>query len=193
MKEDMLQQCKPYPFRFCREKMYSKEDAPEHGAISFIRHKAPLPSPRQGREKGGKDKMTSEILITVLPTNYGIKIVNGLTFKFICNMKTIKIKRRGLSVLLSLIIGSTLIVGAGNKNSVKQNNIQPIWFDYTSTSTNPLDFENPNNYQPSADPQQGQNCPEGNDIRCKIKALPSSSNPNVPDMTTVIEVHDRAL
>ena len=110
-------------------------------------------------------------------------------------MKSIKINRliSSLAAVL-LIFGAFFIVKAmEDKQPEVQTTLELQWFDYISDSVDPFEYELPENYQLSADPKVGQNCPVGTTIRCKIKALPSASDPNLPDMNTVTEEKYRGL
>ena len=111
-------------------------------------------------------------------------------------MKTLKSKIiAGVSAFL-VLFGVVFAVDAMEKNAekkVEKKVITEQWFDYTSSSTNPTDYDLPGNYHLSSNPSTGQNCLSGNDIRCKIKAQPSATNPDQPDMDTVVEIQNRRL
>lgn len=111
-------------------------------------------------------------------------------------MKTLKSKIiAGVSAFM-ILFAAVVVVRAMEtsvEKKVEKKVITEQWFDYTSSSTNPADYNLPGNYHLSSNPSTGQNCLSGNDIRCKIKAQPSATNPNQPDMDTVVEVQNRRL
>ena len=64
------------------------------------------------------------------------------------------------------------------------------WFRYKLNDNTGI--SNPANYELFGDGSTQPSCPTGNDVRCAVKALPSS-NPQQPDLSTVIIVKDKAL
>ncbi|MGF7025863.1 hypothetical protein [Sphingobacterium sp. HSC-15S19] len=113
-------------------------------------------------------------------------------------MRTLKINwlRTGLVLSFFLLIGAFWVVKAMEKKEEakveKKVLEEEVWFDYTSSSTTPSDYNISTNYHLAGDGTEEPDCPEGDDIRCAVKAKRSTSNPNQPDMSTVVASRNRA-